>query len=218
MDNLAGIRQFSDLAPPAATGTSDLGQQDFLRLMITQLTNQDPFEPMENGDFLGQMAQFSTVSGIQGLQQSFDSNVNALAGSQALQAASLVDREVLVPAEAVQFNGDQPVRMAVDLPPGARGASISVLDESGAVVARLSSVQAGGRAEFEWSGVDAEGTPLPAGRYRIEAEVQLQNQAVQAPALAWSRVESVSLDGARGIFINLEGLGRMPLDQVTEIA
>ena len=75
---------------------NDMDQEAFLTLMIAQLKNQDPMAPMENGEFLGQMAQFSTVSGIQGLQDSMGDMVSSFQASQTLQASSLLDRDVLI--------------------------------------------------------------------------------------------------------------------------
>ena len=75
--------------PPSQARNDELGQSDFLTLMITQFKNQDPFKPMENGEFLGQLAQFSTVSGIDSLNASFAGLTESLQGEQALQAAVL---------------------------------------------------------------------------------------------------------------------------------
>ena len=76
---------------------TSLGQEDFLKLMTTQMTHQDPNNPMQNGEFLSQMAQFGTVSGIQDLQKSFADFANSINSDQALQASSLVGRYVSVP-------------------------------------------------------------------------------------------------------------------------
>src|SRR5690554_4565292 len=77
-------------------GKNELGQEDFLKLMVTQMRNQDPFAPMDNGQFLAQMAQFSAASGIGELQKSFEAFQQSMAASQTLSAASLVGREVMV--------------------------------------------------------------------------------------------------------------------------
>jgi len=74
-----------------------LGQEDFLRLMVAQLRNQNPLQPMENGEFLTQIAQFGTVSGVRQLNAAFEALSESLYSSQALQAASLVGRRVQVP-------------------------------------------------------------------------------------------------------------------------
>ena len=97
---------FADLglarAESPTSGTNkatDLGLNTFLKLMVTQLNNQDPFKPMENGDFLGQIAQFGSVTGLEKLNQNFESLAGSITSGQALQARGLVEREVLVPIE-----------------------------------------------------------------------------------------------------------------------
>jgi flagellar basal-body rod modification protein FlgD len=78
---------------------TSLGQDEFLKLMTTQMTHQDPNNPMQNGEFLSQMAQFGTVSGIQDLQKSFATFAGSINSDQALQAASLVGRNVTVTSD-----------------------------------------------------------------------------------------------------------------------
>ena len=218
MNELSSIRALGDLAAPSARSDSDLGRGDFLRLMLTQLRNQDPFNPLENQEFLGQMAQISTATGIEGLQQSLASRSNALAENQALQAASLVGRDVLVPGQALQFNGDNPARMAVELPPGAQNATFTISDAAGETVARLPVSGTGGRATVAWDGTDEQGNPVEPGTFSVEASFEYQGASVAAQPLIWSRIDSVALDGGRGISLNLPGLGERPLSQVIEIA
>ncbi len=74
---------------PTGTKKTELDQQAFLNLMVTQLKNQDPMKPMESADFLSQIAQFGTVNGISGLQKSLTTMSNALTSSQALQASTM---------------------------------------------------------------------------------------------------------------------------------
>ena len=219
--NISGIRQFGDrpMVPPNAN--QSLGQEDFLRLMIAQLQNQDPFEPMENGDFLGQMAQFSTVSGIRDLQSSFDSAAQVMAGTQSLQAASLVNRSALVQSGSLVFNGTEPAKGALDVPPGALNAEVVIRDAGGALVARVpAAVSETGRASFSWDGRGRDGQAMPPGSYTITGEVRVGNQSQAAPTLVWARIDSVSLGTARsgGITINLAGLGPVPLGQAREFA
>ena len=218
MNELSAIRQLGDLAAPSARSDSDLGRQDFLRLMLAQLRNQDPFNPLENQEFLGQMAQISTATGIEGLQQNLASSTNALAENQALQAASLVGRDVLVPGQQLQFDGDSPARMAVELPPGAQNATLTISDAAGETVARLPVSGTGGRATVAWDGTDEQGNSVEPGTFSVEASYEFQGESVAAQPLIWSRIDSVALDGGRGISLNLPGLGERPLSQVIEIA
>ena len=85
----------------------ELGQAEFFDLMVTQLKNQDPFKPMESGEFLGQIAQFSTVDGIGGLQRSFESLAGSLQSSQALQASTMVGRSVALPGDTLRLEAGQ---------------------------------------------------------------------------------------------------------------
>ena len=87
------------LTQPKAEKKNELGQDAFLELMVTQLKNQDPFKPLDSGEFLGQLAQFGTVQGLSGLQTSFDGLASSLVSNQALQAASLVGRTALVESD-----------------------------------------------------------------------------------------------------------------------
>lgn len=218
MNEFPGIREFGTTGGVAPQRSTSLAQEDFLRLMLAQLRNQDPFQPLENEEFLGQMAQISTASGIQGIQQSFDNSADALAGNQALQAASLVDREVLVRSETLGFDGSTSARLALDLPPGVQSATVTIKNASGEVVARLSAPAEAGRNSLEWDGTDLNGETVEAGRYSIEAEYQHQGSTVAAQPMVWARVESISLDGARGVFINMDQIGELSLSRVIEIA
>ena len=109
---------YEQLRAPGGTAPAndDMGQADFLKLMTTQLRNQDPFEPLENGEFLAQIAQFGTVTGIQELQQSFGDLSSALQSNRALQASVLVGKQVLVEGSQAELGADTPLRGAVELP------------------------------------------------------------------------------------------------------
>lgn len=111
-------------------------QEDFLKLMVAQLKNQDPMKPMESGEFLGDIAQFGTVSGIQDLQESFASLNSSVQSSQALQAAALVDRQVLVPMSRGQLESGGAISGAVELPASTSQLTLGVYDSAGAWYAR----------------------------------------------------------------------------------
>ena len=93
-----------------------LGLEQFLKIMTTQLKSQDPLEPMDNGDFLGQIAQFGTVTGIENLNESFGSFSSSITNGQALQAGTLVGREVLAPVSTCYLETGSSIKGRVDLP------------------------------------------------------------------------------------------------------
>ena len=115
----------------------ELGQTEFLELMTAQLENQDPFKPLENGDFLAQIAQFSTVSGIGDLQKSFDKLSTSLVSNQALQAANLVGHKVLAPTGTVGLTQGGSVKGSIELPAASSQVTINVLDRSGQTIREL---------------------------------------------------------------------------------
>jgi len=100
IDSISSLRTTEDYAASQAQAeverTSVLGQSDFLKLMTTQLMNQDPLQPMENGEFLAQMAQFSTVSGITEMNDSIQNLSESYRSQQLMQASGLINKSALV--------------------------------------------------------------------------------------------------------------------------
>ncbi|NDY97100.1 flagellar hook assembly protein FlgD [Wenzhouxiangella limi] len=221
ISSISGIRQFDDGSKVPTNPNNELGQEEFLSLMIAQLQNQDPFKPMENGDFLGQMAQFSTVSGIGELKESFEATAQSLQGGQALQAASLVDRSALVESDQVAFDGENPVRGAFEVPGGATEAQVDIRDGTGALIQRVPAViGADGRASFAWDGFDSDGLQRAPGSYSISASVRVGSEMQAADTLVWGRIESVTLGTSKdgSALLNIAGLGSVPLGQAKEIS
>lgn len=221
ISSITGIRQFSDGPGVPTNPNNELGQEEFLSLMIAQLQNQDPFKPMENGDFLGQMAQFSTVSGIGELQESFDATARSLQGGQALQAAALVDRSALVESDQLAFDGENPARGAFEVPTGALEAQVDIRDGTGALIRRVPAViGSDGRASFAWDGFDDDGVVRAPGSYSISASVRVGNQMQAADTLVWGRIESVTLGTSQdgSAVLNIAGIGPVPLGQAREIS
>jgi flagellar basal-body rod modification protein FlgD len=193
-----------------------LGQQDFLKLMTTQLTNQDPTKPLESNEFLGQLAQFSTVSGIQGLQESFSSLSASLASSQSLQAAGLVGHGVLVPSDTGYLDPDLGMSGAVELDHAGQ-LVVEFRDATGQVQRRIDyGQQAAGLAYFQWDGHDGAGNALQAGHYTLRATVTSGGATQAAETLAAAAVQSVSI-GSSGLALQLGGLGEVPFSSVRQI-
>ena len=95
---------------------NDLGQDEFFQLMVAQLTNQDPLKPLESNEFLGQVAQFSTVTGVQDMHQAITDLAASFQSNQALQASTMVGRDVLVPGSRTLLGADGTLKAAADLP------------------------------------------------------------------------------------------------------
>lgn len=201
------------LARPASVSSGrrdELGQSEFLKLMTVQLANQDPMKPMENGEFIGQMAQFSTVTGIESLTRSFEQLAASLSQGQALQAATLVGRDVLVPMSYHQLTEGVPIRGAVDVPQD-MGIMVSIHDTSGQLVRQIE-LEPGraGLRDFEWDGLLADGTPAPEEIYEFRAVAVGGAGGQVADMFLESRVESVAVEPNGGLRLAVHGLG--PID------
>ena len=203
----------------AQTDKAELGQQQFFELMVTQLKNQDPFKPMENGEFLGQIAQFSTVNGITELQNSFATLASSLQSNQALQASTMVGREVVIPSEQFVLNPGSPALVSAEVPANAQDVRVTITDAGGQIVrqAALGALDAG-RAEFAWDGEMSRGSRAPAGAYRVrfDALVDGADQALESAVRA--RVDSVSLSkNGTPPTLNIDGYGSVAMTDVLQI-
>lgn len=196
-----------------------LGQEEFLELMLAQLRNQNPLKPMENGEFLGQMAQFGTVSGIQDLQASFNQLADALQSNQALQASALVGRSVLTPGGRGVLEQGGEVAGVVDLPASTTALTINVKDNTGQLVRRLEmGPQAAGTVQFKWDGMTDDGQAAPPGVYQVSADAVLDGTVTAVETRVAAKVESVSIGrGGQGVVLNVAGLGAVPLSEITQI-
>lgn len=197
----------------------EIGQQDFLKLMVTQLKNQDPFSPMENGEFLAQIAQFTTATGIQDMQQSFNGFSQNIATQQALQAASLVGREVLVESDIGYLPSDGSLTGTLQLPVGLDNCKVGIYSESGELVKELDLGQVeAGEVPFSWDGKNAQDRAMASGRYYLAASTMLEGEEVAINTYTSAEVQSVTLGaGGSAPTLSLAGLGEISLSSVNRI-
>lgn len=205
-------------ANTAKNDPSSMGLETFLKLMITQLNNQDPFKPMENGEFLSQIAQFGSVSGLEELNNSFSSLAATMTSGQALQAGSLVGREVLVSTDTARLNAGGSVSGQVDLDRRSTSTTLKVYDQVGQLVREMSlGPQEAGELRFQWDGMKSSGDYANPGLYRFEVESVLNGEGTKQNTEIFAQVDSVSLGGAEGLTLNLAGLGPVSFNSVKQI-
>lgn len=176
----------------------ELGQDEFLELMTAQLKNQDPMKPMDNGEFLGQMAQFSTVSGIEGMQKALENLSATYATGQTLQSTQLVGQEVLIESNSMELSESGATGGSFDLDVTSGNVMVNVADSNGTVVRqiRMGEYEAG-RHAFSWDGMDDRGDRMPAGTYSAEVNAQRGDEFNAASVLTSRIIESVEF-GAGG--------------------
>ena len=208
-----------DPSTKAAKGRTELGQDEFFELMIAQLENQDPMKPLDSNEFLGQVAQFSALSGIQEIQKSVADLALSLTSSQALEASTLVGREVLVPSSVGVLGEQGALEGTVSLGDSTHALTLSIYAPSGALVRQLDlGAQPAGEAAFQWDGLTAAGARAPAGQYTLAARAGAGAGTVAAATSVVAQVESVTLGRAGAeMQLNLAGQGSVGLGSDSEI-
>lgn len=213
------LNAYSSQARAGNDTGSELGQEEYLKLMITQFQNQDPFSPMENGDFLGQIAQFGTVSGISELQDSFSAVASSISSDQTLQASGLIGRTVLAQVDTGSLSHTGELAGAVEVPVSTNAVTVEVRDGAGQLVRRMSLGQHdGGLHEFTWDGLTQEGSRAPAGNYTFEATIETGAGPEAVNTLVAAEVESVSMSPYTGsLSLNFANLSSLELSQIRQI-
>ena len=199
-----------------AARSSSLGQADFLRLMTEQLKNQDPLKPLDNAQFLGQLAQFSTVQGIDKMQNAMEAVASVMESDQTLRAAALVGRDALVEASTVDLAAGAGVHGEVSAP-SAGPVTFEIVDAGGNRVRQMTvDAHAAGNTAFQWDGRNDAGQAAAAGRYTIRAVSGSGDTAEPLAVRVAARVDSVSIEPT-GLVLNLAGLGSHPLSAIRRI-
>ena len=214
--DIASTTGVAATATKTAKTTTQESEDRFLKLLVTQMKNQDPLNPLDNAQVTSQMAQLSTVTGIEKLNTALQAMSTSFASSQSLQAAGMIGRNVLAPGSSLQLlNG-----MAAggfDLKQSVDSAVVKIKDSAGNV---LHSVDMGPQKEgsvmFQWDGVTDSGVNAPNGSYTFEISAAQGGQKVEVDSLALGKVGSVSL-GAAGVVLNTDVLGAVDVAKVRQI-
>ncbi|AOK28142.1 MULTISPECIES: flagellar hook assembly protein FlgD [Burkholderia] len=188
-----------------ASSAADL-QTTFLKLLVTQLQNQDPTNPVDSSQMTSQLAQINTVSGIAQLNASLTSLSSQLTASQQTQAAMLIGANVLAPGSDVAVKGGAASPFGVQLTNAVTNLTITVKNAAGVVVNTINAgAQPAGTVPFNWKPTDVAGNALPDGTYTISASyTDVSGKQYAPPTLAAARVQSVvkQADGAPGLVLS----------------
>ena len=217
--NMQVLENLGLAKPKQAMKEQKLGQEDFIKLMTTQMNHQDPMKPMENGDFLSDMAQFSTVSGLKEIKDSFNSLASSLKSSQALQASSMVGRKVLVPGSMSTFSEGTPMKGAVSLENNVTDLKVAIMDDKGSLMKEISlGDKVAGVAHFSWDGMLSADKKAMSGNYSIKAIGNVDGKSESLNTLITDTVQSVSLGaGGQSVSLSLANAGSATLADVKEI-
>ena len=198
----------------SAKGVNEGSEQRFLKLLVTQLNNQDPLNPLDNAQLTSQLAQMSTVSGIEKLNTAFESLLAQSGSSQVLQSATLIGRTVLVPGNELAFKQGVDLPFAVDMPGAAESVKVTITDAAGTTVRSydLGALPPGVKT-VSWDGLGDGGTPAADGVYTLNVLATGGGAKVAASALTYAGVVSVA-QGANGVALDLGANRKASLSEV----
>ncbi len=216
--SLKTTTQAANEALTAKTGSSGMGQKDFLTLFTTQLKNQDPLDPVKNEAFVAQLAQFSQLEATTGMASSLDNFVTSQAGQQITASSNLIGKKVSVIDGPAQLTAGTPVEGIVNLPTGADGVQFQVFDDKGVLVnTQVLGAQTVGDLKWAWNGADDAGNALPDGVYRFKATAVSQGKTTTPSVSTMASVVGVSQAGDKTVVLQILGGKTIKLADVNRI-
>ncbi len=224
--SISGIEQNSVLSELAFANRSEEETSEaksdkdmFMKLLMAQIENQDPLKPADQTEFVAQLAQFSSLEGIQNLSNTVQDIGAMYRSSQALQATALVGREVLVTGQVGYLEDAGKISGTIEAGQTSGDVMMTVKDASGQVVSNVDLGNIGSaETPFEWDGTDNEGNTLPAGVYSISIEGTMSGESAALITSMYSRVNSVSIvDNQGGMKLNLNGIGQVDSNDIQEV-
>jgi len=201
-----------------SSGSTSLGQADFLKLMTAQLANQDPFNPVDNTQMVAQMAQFSSVAGISQMNTTLSSIASKLGGTSATEALSYVGRTVLTEGATAYPRTSGGIAGAVELDKAATDVNVTTSDANGVTLKNLSlGAQPAGTVSYDWDGTTNSGAAAGPGPYTVKVTAQDGGTTVASRNLVWAPVESVSNPSSGSPTLSVTGLGNIAISAVRQI-
>ncbi|MBC7624010.1 MAG: hypothetical protein H7232_11530 [Aeromicrobium sp.] len=218
--DFAGISKPSSVAGSAAsaasgtTSTNGTGESSdrFLKLLVAQLKNQDPLNPLDNAQVTSQMAQISTVQGIEKLNGTMGAMLNQI---QVMQAGSLTGKDVMIDGASLTISGNNPARGGFEVPAGVTNVNVEVRNAQGAVIATIPQPNTPGVQTFTWNGTTVSGTAAP-GKYTFTVSATAAGRTGNLNTFTVDRINGVT-PSASGPRINLAGGTTITMDAIRTI-
>ncbi|MDI6854739.1 MAG: flagellar hook assembly protein FlgD [Deltaproteobacteria bacterium] len=207
---------------PSQAIQKDMGKEDFLRLLVTQLRYQDPLSPDDPKEFVAQLAQFSSLEQQINANQNLESvgqSVSSLKESLGMsRGVNLLGKTVKGLSNSLSLSGGRVTGASYQLAGEAKDVTITIFDRAGGLVRTLKSgSQAAGLHQFAWDGKDAHGNTLPDGTYTYQvAATDSQGKSLEVTNYFTGRVQEVFQD-QRGIWLKIDGR-EVPLDNIVSVS
>ncbi len=200
----------------AAKSSAEDSQDRFLKLLVTQMKNQDPLNPLDNAQITSQLAQLSTVGGIDKLNATLLALSNSMSMAQSVSATNMLGRGVLVPGSGITLVNGQAVG-GLELSQPADSVRVTIQNAAGNTVRTLHlGAQDAGVLPFAWDGQTDAGAAAADGAYKFTAEAVLADQKLTPVSLAFGMVNAVT-PGVQGATLEVGRLGGFDLSAVRQI-
>lgn len=200
----------------SSTSTAAEAQDRFLTLLVAQMQNQDPLNPMDNAEVTSQLAQLSTVTGIEKVNSTLESLMSDLQASQSLQATNLIGNGILTDGNTITLSDGQGI-MGVEFASAVDSATLVVKDSSGNIVHTVDlGAQEAGSIPLLWDGTKTDGTTAEDGTYTFSVTASLAGSAVTTTPLQFGIVTSVTTNSS-GATVNVPGLGSVALSDIRQV-
>lgn len=198
---------------------NELGKDEFMKLLVAQMNNQNPLEPQDNGEFIAQLAQFSSLEGIDNLNKTVNGMASSFQSSAALEATALVGRQVQVRTDAAWMTEGEMFTGIIEMPVASPDVRVGIYDAAGQLVRNIDMGELkAGNHDMVWDGLNNKGDPLPSGLYTVKAEASFNGEMYQTSTLLGANVNSVTLGSAGSSpVLNLAGIGKVALSDVQTI-
>lgn len=207
--------------PPASAATvapssMSAEQTQFMTLLVAQMRNQDPLNPMDNNQMTSQIAMLNMVSGIDNLNKTLNNMSTSQQLGDSLKATDLIGHNVLVPSSKVVLNNGN-ADFSVDLASDAQNVNVMLLDKYGVLVKSFDiGSQTAGIHNLNWNGLSDNGTQLVDGSYSIKVDAQKNGQSVDATTLSADTVNNLGLSGGLAT-LQLSKLGNVGLSDIRAV-
>ena len=202
----------------AAHGSPTLGKNEFLKLLTTQLANQDPLAPADNQAFIAQLAQFASVEQQEAANSRLDALIVAQAANNQTSVANLVGKEIIYKTDSVAVTADRIGAIQGELAADAKQVSAIITDENGKILRTLTLRDVpSGTVDFGWDGMDDHGVKVPPGTYKVKLTAgDAQDKTITFDSAGHARATGVTFEAGYPELI-LNGV-RVKLSDVIQIA
>lgn len=201
----------------SATSSTQAAQNQFLTLLVTQMQNQDPLNPMDNAQITSQLAELSTVSGINTLNSTVQSLVSSYQTSQTLQATSMIGQTVFTPGNSLTLSNGT-ANFGVNMTTAAGDVKVTVQNSSGQTIDTIDlGAQKAGTVPGTWNGKMSNGSAAPDGQYTFTVTTSTDGKSTSSGTpLSYGEVTSVS-QGTSGVMLSVSGVGEVSLANVVQV-